>query len=147
MRHLWCKLEGGAHSQGPLHLPFYSIYLRPSSRWDKTRTQVCNETFQGDIQTVHIYSIDQTQASLQRKDACSYFMEKASTKNKLLWHLLPGKFPFEPSRFYSDHGINFKQQMLLSLLNFPPEPEALNELLRWVYKKQKSIICKTGVCA
>ena len=72
-------------------------------------------------------------------------MEKASTKNKL-WHLLPGKFLFERSIFYSDHRINFKQQMLLSLLNFPPEPEALNELLRWVYKKQKYIICKTGVC-
>lgn len=37
--------------------------------------------------------------------------------------------------------------MLLSLLNFPPKPEALNELLRWTYKKQKFIICKTGVCA
>lgn len=43
-----------------------SIYLRPSSSWDKASTKICDETFQGDTHAVHIHSIDQTQAGLQR---------------------------------------------------------------------------------
>lgn len=58
---------------------------------------------------------------------------------------LRGKYLFETLKLYST--LNMKQILSnkLSLLNFSVGAEHPHELPRWVYRKQKAIIFKTGI--